>query len=62
MSTEKKLWMETCGGKYEYFLPLSSDSEGARGKIDMQRYKLILITTKIEDFLAEFHYFLQILA
>jgi len=54
--------METCGGKYEYFLPLSSDSEGARGKIDMQRYKLILITTKIEDFLAEFHYFLQILA
>jgi len=29
----------------------------ARQKIDMYLYNLILITSKIADFLAEFHYF-----
>jgi len=57
MSTEKNLWAEKCGGKDEYFLPLSSDSESARRNIYTQRYRLILITTKTVEFLAEFQYF-----
>jgi len=58
---EKQLWAEKCGGQDDHYLHLSSNGKGARPKIDVYVHKLISITSKIADYLAEFHYFYQIL-
>jgi len=56
MWTEKKLWAEKCDGQDEYFLPLPVIDKVQDEKL-VCNYTLILINTKLADFLAEFHYF-----
>jgi len=56
MSTEKIVGQKVRWPRriFSDFPPLSSDSEGARRKIDTQLYILILITLKIADFWQNF--------